>query len=128
MALRNANPEMALPQALARVNDWWCSSPWQPYYLHWDDLDQWPNPWQLLDENVFCDVARGLGIVYTLLLISRSDIHDVALVESDQGNLVQVNSGKYILNYDKGRLLNIASNSMTIRRAVSGERIKNLIG
>jgi hypothetical protein len=75
--------------------------------LHWDDRADWPDPWQLLSDNIYCDLARGLGILYTITVLDRDDLQDAVLVDSDQGNLVLVENGKYILNWDQSIGLNI---------------------
>ena len=86
---------------------WWFNSPWTSYHLHWDDLTEWPDPWQLLDDNIFCEVARGLGIVYTISMLSRSDITSADLILTEEGNnLVLINSGKYILNWEAAEIVN----------------------
>jgi hypothetical protein len=35
--LRDQCQTLPLESALTTVNSWWFNSPWQPYYLHWDD-------------------------------------------------------------------------------------------
>jgi hypothetical protein len=78
-----------------------------PYYLHWDDQAQWPDPWQLLSENIYCDLARGLGILYTIALLDRADITDAQLILTvDAHNLVLVPNTKYILNWEKHSIVN----------------------
>lgn len=96
-----------LESTLGMINTWWSASPWRPYYLHWHDQAHWPDPWQLLDDDVYCSLARGLGIMYTLALVQRSDIHDACLVETAGSNLVRVAGEKYILNWDKDTIVNI---------------------
>jgi hypothetical protein len=92
---------------LANINQWWFNVPWRPYYLHWDDQATWPDPWQLLSDNVYCDLARGLGILYTITLLDRADLEPVDLVLTEEGhNLVQVAKEKYILNWNKDSILN----------------------
>jgi hypothetical protein len=67
----------------------------------------WPNPWQLLSDNVYCEVARGLGILYTITLLDRADMAPARLVLTDAGrNLVLVAKEKYILNWDAGNIVN----------------------
>lgn len=101
--VQNLNSE----QALIAINHWWHNVPWRPYYLHWDDIDAWPDPWQLLSDNWYCDLARGLGILYTITLLDRADLTDAELVLTDSGdNLVLVDKRKYILNWDKDTVLN----------------------
>ena len=97
----------SIESALKLINAWWFDTPWCAYHLHWDDLKDWPDPWQLLSDNIYCDLARGLGIVYTITLMDRDDISDAQLVLTDSGhNLVQVSQSKYILNWDRDTVLN----------------------
>ena len=57
--LRTRANSLPVDQALDAINSWWFSSPWTGYHLHWDDREDWPDPWQLLDDNIFCDPNRG---------------------------------------------------------------------
>jgi hypothetical protein len=116
--LRTHCQEFQLPLALSTIDSWWQQTPWQPYYLHWDDSHLWPGPWDLLNDNVYCDLARALGIVYTVSMMDRDDIADMELADTDQGNLVLVNQGKYILNWPRGRELNIPSKQFTIKQSL----------
>lgn len=114
--LRHQIVSLPADQALLAVNDWWFCCPWVPYYLHWDDCLTWPDPWSLLAENHFCDLARALGMYYTLEMSVHPDINNFELLQTNLGNLVQVEQGKYILNWSQGRLLNIASSKFYIQR------------
>jgi len=105
--LRNQTHNIDLEPALAQINSWWFQTPWKPYYLHWDDLPNWPDPWQLLSDNYYCDLARGLGILYTISLLEHADLTDAELVlTEDDCNLVLVNKRKYILNWDRDTIVN----------------------
>lgn len=98
---------MPLESALQDINSWWFRTPWKPYYLHWDDQASWPDPWQLLSDNVYCDLARGLGIVYTINLLDRPDMTPADLILTQSGyNLVQVSKQKYILNWEPDSIVN----------------------
>ena len=115
--LRSLSSELPLIDALETINQWWFNSPWQPYYLHWDDQPKWPDPWQLLSDNVYCDLARGLGILYTITLLDRADMADAALVLTKTGyNLVQVNETKYILNWEPDNIVNTNQEVKIIRQ------------
>ena len=115
--LRTSVQNLPLEQALQTINEWWFNSPWQSYYLHWDDLPSWPDPWQLLSDNVYCDLARGLGILYTISMLDRADMADAELVLTEEGdNLVQVAKEKYILNWKNDSILNNKPKVKTIRR------------
>jgi hypothetical protein len=98
---------LSVQESLESINQWWFRVPWTPYHLHWDDLATWPDPWQLLDDNVYCSLARALGIMYTIALIDREDIQDACLIEFDTDNLVLVDDRKYILNWDSTEIVNI---------------------
>ena len=41
--------------------------------IHTDPYDQatWPTPWELLQENMYCDFCRVLGMCYSLQLTER---------------------------------------------------------
>jgi hypothetical protein len=96
-----------MESALTAINAWWFQCPWQPYYLHWDDQAAWPDPWQLLSNNVYCEVARGLGILYTITLLDREDLTSASLVLTQTGhNLVLADQTKYILNWEADTVVN----------------------
>ena len=105
--LRNRCQNLPVKSALDEINRWWFQTPWRPYYLHWDDQATWPDPWQLLSDDVYCDLARGLGIVYTITLLDRADMAPIDLVLTEAGdNLVQVAKEKYILNWNPDSIVN----------------------
>jgi hypothetical protein len=115
--LRSRCQSLDLESALSTINAWWFTTPWQPYYLHWDDQPKWPDPWQLLSDNVYCDLARGLGIVYTISLLDRADMADAELILTEDGtNLVQVAKEKYILNWNRDSIVNNKPKVKTIRQ------------
>jgi len=115
--LRSHCQFLDLENSLTAINQWWFNTPWQPYYLHWDDQADWPDPWQLLSDNVYCDLARSLGIVYTISLLERADMADAELVLAEDGsNLVLVAKEKYILNWNKDSIVNNKPKVKTTRR------------
>jgi hypothetical protein len=123
-ALRDQASTMPLESALAAINSWWFQTPWRPYHLHWDDQFTWPDPWQLLDDNIYCGLARGLGIMYTVAMINRPDIYEAELVEANSDNLVLINQSKYILNWDASTIVNTSPETILSRRRVSQDEIK----
>jgi hypothetical protein len=115
---------MPAESALETINDWWLQTPWQPYYLHWDDQNTWPDPWTLLNDNIYCDLARGLGILYTISLLDRADLVDADLVLTHEGhNLVLVSKSKYILNWNPDIIVN-TNQEIRIKRHLSQRLIK----
>jgi len=115
--LRRQCQILDLESALTAINEWWFNSPWQPYYLHWDDQPNWPDPWQLLSDNIYCDLAKALGILYTISLLDRADMDDAELVLIEDGsNLVLVAKEKYILNWNKDSIVNTHQEVKIIRQ------------
>jgi hypothetical protein len=115
--LRDRCQHLPIEPALEDINRWWFNTPWQPYYLHWDDLKCWPDPWQLLSDNIYCEVARALGMLYTITLLGRADMDSASLILTESGhNLVQVDKIKYILNWDPERIVNTFQEVKIIRQ------------
>ncbi len=122
--LRNQVSTMSTDAALAEINQWWFRAPWTAYHLHWDDRSDWPDPWQLLDDDIYCSLARALGIMYTIVLIDREDMHDARLIEFDSDNLVLVSNRKYILNWDPTEIVNINPGVEKSSKLVTQDEIK----
>jgi hypothetical protein len=123
-ALREQAQSQDLETALMTINSWWFESPWKPYYLHWDDQPLWPDPWQLLSDNYYCDLARALGILYTISLLDRADMADAELVLTEEGdNLVLVAKEKYILNWKPGSVVNTFQ-EVKIKKQLKQQQIK----
>jgi len=127
ISLRREIRHLPLLDCLQTINHWWQATPWQAYYLHWDDRKTWPDPWQLLADNIYCDLARALGMLYTIRLIDRPDCQDVCLTETDRGNLVQIQQGKYVLNWWPDRIVNIQSEPTVTLRTLESPVLDHLI-
>ena len=125
--LRNQSLAQPLESTVAMINAWWFDTPWTAYHLHWDERDRWPDPWQLLEDNVYCSLARGLGIMYTIAIINHPDIESAVLTEVGSDNLVLINKKKYILNWDRDEIVNINLGPQNPRRIVSLEQIQQQI-
>jgi len=122
--MRESASNLPLDDSLSLINDWWFQAPWRPYYLHWDDRENWPDPWELLDDNVYCSLARALGIMYTIAIIDHNDITDAQLIQNENDNLVLVNKRKYILNYEDGEVVNNNPNVGNIKKELELEKLK----
>jgi hypothetical protein len=120
--LRDRVRDQSKLDALSEINIWWQQTPWRAYHLHWDDRQDWPDPWQLLSDNIYCDLARGLGILYTITVLDRDDMQDAELIETEQGNLVQLDGGKYILNW--GRDLGLNTNLQQSKHHIALSEVK----
>jgi hypothetical protein len=123
-ALRTQTASLPVEAALMAINNWWLAAPWHAYYLHWDDIKDWPDPWQLLSDNIYCDVARGLGILYTITLLDRKDLTSASLVLTKQDyNLVLLAQTKYILNWEKNTIVN-NNQEVKVKRQLSQQQIQ----
>ena len=125
--LRQQCCQLSPEPALIKINQWWFQTPWTAYHLHWDDQQDWPDPWQLLSDDQYCPVARGLGIMYTISMLDREDMQDAQMIEYQSDNLVLVNKEKYILNWDPDQVVNISLGRSKPRRQVSQEQVKQKI-
>ena len=115
--LRDQCVNLPVASALEDINAWWFRAPWTAYYLHWDDTAAWPDPWQLLSDNIYCELARGLGILYTITLLDRADLAPVELVlTAESGNLVLATPEKYILNWASDTIVNTNLDTQKLRQ------------
>jgi len=109
---RFALDDMPFELALDSVSKFWSHAPFVPYKLDSNDPESWPDPWHLIEENTYCDLAKCLGIVYTILLTKHRKAFDVELrVYKDPAsqyeyNLSWIDRGKYILNLIDGEVVN----------------------
>jgi hypothetical protein len=90
----------------------WANAPLVNYYLDTDTCKDWPDPWTLISENMYCDVGVALGIFYTLFLTERFDNRDLEVViyKNSSGFLPSVHvCEKYALNINYREVLNIST-------------------
>ena len=105
----------------------WQSAPLVTHYLHPHEIDTWPGPWELINDNEYCHLARGLGMIYTLLLLGIKDI-DFCLGKDDNSEdvvLVLVDNAKYILSYWPDTVLSNSLTEFTIKRHVDISHIQS---
>ena len=77
--------------------------------------------------NGYCDLAKALGIVYTLLLLDRQLYTDLEIISTGQDNLVQIDSGKYILNWAPGEVLNTNSTPLTVLQRINSKDLASFL-
>lgn len=125
--LRQSTQNLPLQACLLEINQWWFRTPWSAYHLHWDDRPTWPDPWQLLSDNIFCPLARGLGMLYTIALLERGDLANAVLIDTGTDNLVLVEGEKYILNWDADEIVNINLGPYKVRHSIAQSEIQQQI-
>ena len=110
---KNIN-DLEFEHALEQVATFWGRAPFTPFYLEQSQTETWPDPWTLIAENCYCDLAKALGILYTIHLSDHND-HDLRLrVYKQHGtlyqyNLVWIDGGKYVLNLESEEVVNKTS-------------------
>lgn len=97
------------------VDKFWQKCPILNHYLHPADVVEWPTPWQLINDNDYCLYARGLGMVYTLMLLGIENIDFVDAIDDNNENvcLVLVDNAKYVLNYYPNQVVNMKLSDFT---------------
>lgn len=125
--LRQECCQLNLASALEQINRWWWQAPWIANGLNWQDQSDWPDPWQLLDQNRVCDLARALGMSYTVIMLSRPDIEDAWLVQCGYVDLVTVQANKYILNWCADTIVNITPDEQHPHRRISMQQLESRI-
>ena len=93
---------LSFDECVYETNNFWCKAPISNQYYCQTLSHQWPEPWQLIIDNVYDDIARALGMLYTIHYTQHKC--ELELIcgshDSREYNLVLVDNGKYALNWD----------------------------
>lgn len=111
-SFRKSLASVPLYEAIVQTNQFWQSCPFTPYYLDPSDPSAWPDPWQMILENYYCDLAKVLGIVYTLHLSAHQDnLYPEIHIYYDYDkkytyHIAQLGLEKYVINLEEDIILN----------------------
>lgn len=101
---------LTLEQALDATVAFWHGCPFAPYYLDPNKPDEWPDPWTLLEENYYCDIAKALGMLYTIKFTEHNPEVEIRIYNDPETrytyNLVWIADGKYVINLIDGEVVN----------------------
>ena len=125
-ALRAEASALPLEEALTLIHEWWNQAPIVNNTVHFTDPDNWPLPWDLLAQSAYCDVAKCLGICYTIMLIQHEDINSLYMVQDDNYTYVRINEGQYMLN-DQPNQITMDQTDLRIRFSYNCEDLKSRI-
>ena len=128
--LRNKISRLPLNDQAILVDRFWQRAPLQQHYLHTDFIKDWPDPWQLISDNTFCNYARALGMIYTMLLLGTKNL-ELVDAKDDNNNevvLVLVDDAKYVLNYWPETVVNNHINDFAIIRTLDISPLYSKIG
>ena len=108
---RHKLSDLPLESAVVELNKMWSTAPFVNYNLDPSEPKSWPDPWTLLAENYWCDVAKTLGIVYTLYFTNHKSTPAEIRVYYDYQDKIKytvawIDHGKYILNYYPYEIVN----------------------
>lgn len=107
---RKSLDSLPYDRALEATVEFWHSCPFNPYYLDPDRPNSWPDPWTLVEENYYCDLAKALGMLYTIKFTAHNpDVELRVYVDPETKynyNLVWIDDGKYVLNLIEGEVVN----------------------
>ena len=124
--LRKSIEKADVATKCVEIDKWWQHAPLVTHYLHPKDKQEWPGPWDLLVDNQYCNIARGLGMIYTLLLSGIEDIDFCIALDdnSEEVAIVTVDRAKYVLNYWPDSVLNINLQDFKVVQTIDIKDIK----
>ena len=126
--LRQTATPLTQVEQLILINDWWFNAPIVNHLIHWENPKAWPTPWELLNNNGYCELARALGIVYTIMIIENRKYTDLKITQTKEDNLVLVDGGKYILNWAPGEMLNTHSTPIpTVKNTIDSSELESFL-
>jgi hypothetical protein len=127
--LKESLKDADLSTICIEVDKFWQKTPLVNHYLHPADTPDWPTPWELISDNNYCLYARGLGMVYTLMLLGVENIDFVDAIDYNSENvcLVLVDN-KYVLNYWPDSVLSNKISDFAITKRISIESLESKIG
>lgn len=128
--LRENLQESDLQIICIEVDKFWQKAPLVNHYLHPADTPDWPNPWELISDNDYCLYARGLGMIYTLMLLGVENIDFANAIDYNGENvcLVLVDSAKYVLNWHPDSVLNTTLSDFTNIKKIDTIPLQKKIG
>ena len=103
---------LSFEDTLVQTLEFWAKTPFVPYYLTTDQIQNWPDPWTLIDENYYCDLAKALGMLYTMYFTSHGKQHSWEIriyVDPETKyvyNTVHIDQGEYIINLIDNEIVN----------------------
>lgn len=128
--LREKIAELPADQKVIEIDKFWQQVPLMNHYLHRDFIYEWPSPWQLISDNLYCEYGKALGMIYTLILTDTKNIELVEAIDDNNNEvvLVLVDNAKYVLNYWPGTVVNNIITDFKITRTLDISPLYNKIG
>ena len=117
---------LSFEQCVYETNNFWNTAPISNQYYCQTLSEQWPMSWQLIIDNVYDDIGKGLGMLYTIYYTKH--ICELEFVcgthNSNDYNIVLIDNGKYTLNWNLEVQLNTPTQTKAAKRFAAKELIK----
>ena len=108
-AFRHQIENKPFEQALRDTLELWSYAPIVNNWMDYTSTEMWPDPWELLEDSGYDELAKCLGILYTLYLSGHNEhIYsiEIGLENGEYRYIVSIDDGKYILNYEWMEIVN----------------------
>ena len=117
---------LSFEQCVYETNNFWNTAPISNQYYCQTLSEKWPMSWQLIIDNVYDDIGKGLGMLYTIYYtIHNCELEFVCGThKSNDYNIVLINNGKYTLNWDLEVHVNTPTQTKAAKRFAAKELIK----
>ena len=99
----------SVEDAIASTSHLWSFAPYVNHYLDPADCGTWPDPWSIVAENYYCDLAKAVCMLYTLALCDHELDLELRIYEDEQHNfyhVVWIDNGRYITNLEFDTVVN----------------------
>lgn len=102
---RQTISNLSFEEAILKTVNLWSYAPFVDHYLDKCSHTEWPDPWELLQDNKYDDLSKALGMLNTLFLSEHGKDHTFQIIKAyrssqlESYNIVSIDEGKYILNY-----------------------------
>lgn len=96
---------------IKKVAELWAMAPIQNYLLDWETTDNWPSPWEIINEGYYCPVAIAYLMHQSLALSGwnpdRLELQYIRNIEESWQTMIMVIDNKLVLNYSLGEIVNL---------------------
>lgn len=92
--------------------DFWSNAPFVNQYINPDNPKGWPDPWHLILDDKYDDLAVALGMFYTVKLTQRfmdtyCEIHISTLPHDKAPRFNLIIDNKWVLNWDYREVVSV---------------------
>lgn len=97
-------------KCLSAVAHYWSNAPLSNQFLAPDLIEDWPDPWHLIYDGVYDDLAIALGMYYTLMIDNPCSVYCLQVLNnrSNQKYIVVDQEIKYAINWHHSETVNIS--------------------